>query len=250
MHSISLGEETIYFEIKRGRRKKSLAILVDPRAQVIVLAPRCLQEEKIRAFVQTKARWIMEKQELVRISRSLNPPKEFVNGETFPYLGRQYRLEIIQSSVRREEKCRLIRGRLKVEIGQGLGEKEARARVRRALLDWYFERAAGKIRERIDPWAARIGRWPQGLEIKDHRARWGSCSPSGIVRFNWKIIMAPLPVVDYVIVHELCHLFHLHHSLRFWQKVRSILPDYQKSRLLLRQSRLAFEDTDVSDEEC
>jgi len=244
MHSISSGDKTIYFQIKRGRRKKSLAILVGPEAQVVVLAPKHLDEGKIQAFVQRKTRWIMEKQELARISRSLNPPKEFLNGETFPYLGRRYRLEVIQSTVGRQEKCKLIRGQLRVEIGQELGEKEARTRVKKALLDWYFERAASKIRERIDPWAEGIGKWPQSIEIKDHKARWGSCSPSGIVRFNWKIIMAPLRVVDYVIVHELCHLIHPHHSHRFWQKVRSILPDYQESRILLRQSHFALEDAD------
>jgi len=248
MHSISSGEETIYFEIRRGRRKKSVAILIGPKAQVVVLAPRYLDEERIRAIVQKKARWIIEKQELARVIRSLNPPKEFVGGETFPYLGRRYRLEVIRSTVKKEKKCKLIRGQLRVEIGQELGEKEARMRVKKALLDWYFERAASEIRERIDPWAEQIGKWPRSIEIKDQKARWGSCSASGVIRFNWEIIMAPPPVVDYVIVHELCHLIHLHHSHRFWQKVRSILPDYQESRMLLRQSHFAFEDADPSGE--
>lgn len=240
IYSISWGGKTIQYGIKRGKRKKSVAICVGREAKVTVWAPRYLDEEKIQGIVGKKARWIIEKQESIRAAQSLNPPKEFVSGETFLYLGRRYRLEVRKSA--RKENCKLIHGRLRAEIGSGSEEKEVKGRVRRVLLVWYFERAAERIRERMDLLAPRVGKWPQSMEIKDHKARWGSCSPSGVVRFNWRIIMAPLPVVDYVIVHELCHLLHHHHSHRFWQKVESILPDYQKRQAVLRKSNLTFEE--------
>jgi predicted metal-dependent hydrolase len=94
-----------------------------------------------------------------------------------------------------------------------------------------LEHAKEKIRERVDRFAQQIGRWPANIEVKNQERRWGSWSHKGNIRFNWKIIMAPISVMDYVIVHELCHLIHSHHSTEFWQKVQSIIPDYKKSEI-------------------
>ena len=107
--------------------------------------------------------------------------------------------------------------------------KVIRTAVKKALMEWYLEHAEEKIKERVSRFAQLIGKWPASIEIKNQEKRWGSCSRSGIIRFNWKIIMAPISVMDYVIVHELCHLIYPHHSSQFWQKVQSIIPDYKRS---------------------
>ncbi len=121
-----------------------------------------------------------------------------------------------------------------------MSSETSKKTVRMTLIKWYLERSEEKIPERVELYARQIGKWPERVEIKNHKRRWGSCSQNGIVRFNWKIIMAPVTILDYVIVHELCHLIHQHHSSQFWQKVEAIIPDYAKRRERLREYSLAM----------
>jgi predicted metal-dependent hydrolase len=192
-------------------------------------------------IIQKKARWILEKQEQMERKRDSNPAKEFVSGESFPYLGRHYRLKVIKSSKDVERKCRLVNGRILVEVNENRGEEGKKVTVKRNLINWYLEHAKEKIGERIGRFGQQIGRWPANIEIKNQERRWGSCSPNGSIRFNWKIIMAPISVLDYVIVHELCHLIYSHHSTQFWQKVQSIIPDYRRRRDWLKENSLQMD---------
>ena len=212
-----------------------MAIHVDHMTTITVSAPQYLNEEKIRMIVQKKARWILDKQEQMERKKHDNPVKEFVSGESFPYLGKNYRLKVIRSSPEAEEKCNLVNGRFLIELnGQSDGNSE-RASVKKALADWYVEHAKETIAERVERFAQQLGKWPRSIKIKNQKKQWGSCSSHGAVRFNWKIIMTPISVLDYVIVHELCHLIYPHHSAQFWQKVQSIIPDYKKKRDLLKE---------------
>lgn len=215
-----------------------MGIYIDPKAGVVVRSPQFLKADRILEILKKKARWIIEKQELVRNQSHLGSAKEFVSGEAFPYLGKQYRLKVIKFALKEEGKCKLINGRFLAEINADLNSERIKSTVRETLMDWYSERAKEKIPERVRLYARQIGKWPERVEIKNHKRRWGSCSHNGIVRFNWKIIMAPVTILDYVIVHELCHLIHQHHSAQFWQKVQAIMPDYTKRRHNLREYSL------------
>jgi predicted metal-dependent hydrolase len=131
-----------------------------------------------------------------------------------------------------------VNGRLLVETNGKPDIGSEKTAVKKALMDWYFEHAENKVKERLDRFAQQIGKWPASVEIKRQVRRWGSCSRNGMVRLNWKIIMAPLSIIDYVIVHELCHLMYPQHSFQFWQKVQSIIPDYKKRRDWLKRNGL------------
>ena len=237
MRHIQYGNRRISFRIERSNRKKTLGIYISPKTGVVVRSPRFLKVDKILEIVKKRARWIIEKQELVRNQGHLGSVKEFVSGESFPYLGKQYRLKVMKSASK-EEKCKLINGRFLVEVNWELKGQGIKRTLKKTLINWYLQRAEEKIPERVKLYAPKIGKWPQRVEIKNHKRQWGSCSHSGIVRFNWKIIMAPVTILDYVIVHELCHLIHQHHSSQFWQKVQTIIPDYAKRRDKLRQYSL------------
>ena len=212
-----------------------MAIRIDPKAGVVIYSPQFLKADKIEEIVGKRAQWIIEKQELVKNRGYLCPAKEFVSGEAFPYLGKQYRLKVIKHASKKEEKCKLINGRFMVQINRHSDGRRVKRTVRKALVDWYLGRAEQTIPERVKLYARQIGKWPERIEIKNHKRRWGSCSHRGIVRFNWKIIMAPVTILDYVIVHELCHLICADHSPHFWQKVQTIIPDYTKRRVQLRE---------------
>lgn len=234
MSYVQYGNRKIDFEIKQRNRKKTMAIKISPGGEVTVLAPQDLSEDKILAIVQKKAQWIIEKQEAVG-RRNFESAKEFVSGEAYPYLGREYRLKVIRKAPGKDERCELVNGRLRVEISQNLIYEAEKRAIKRALRHWYEARAEEKITERVAHYSRQIGTKPFYIQIKNQKRRWGSCSHNGFIRFNWKIIMAPLVVLDYVIVHELCHLLYKHHSFQFWQKVQSVLPDYKRRRKLLRQ---------------
>jgi predicted metal-dependent hydrolase len=241
MNTIQYGNKIIQFDIKKGKRKKTVAIHVHPTTKVTVLSPQQLDEEKILMILQKKAKWIIEKQEQIKNHRDSNPVKEFVSGESFPYLGRYYRLKVIKSFTDSEGTCRLVNGRFLVEVKGNRGGEIDRVAVKRSLINWYLEHANGTIRERVERFSQQIGRWPANIEVKNQERRWGSWSHNGSIRFNWKIIMAPISVMDYVIVHELCHLIHPHHSYHFWQKVQSIIPDYKKRRDWLKENSLKMD---------
>ena len=120
--------------------------------------------------------------------------------------------------------------------------KEDRVAVKRNLIKWYLEHAKEKIGGRVNRFAQQIGKWPANIDVKNQERRWGSCSRTGVIRLNWKIIMAPISVIDYVIVHELCHLIYPHHSTQFWQKVQSIIPDYKRRREWLKRFSLQIDN--------
>lgn len=236
MGQIIFGHTKIKYEIRRGKRKKTIALLVQPNTSVIVLSPQFLSETKIKQIVLKKAKWIIQKQDKIKKIRADIPKKEFVSGESFPYLGRQYRLKIARSDTLKNAPCKLIGGRFLIEIDRKSEDKNLSGHVREKLAEWYRARAEEKIYERICKYAELLGKYPKKIMIRDQQRRWGSCSHSGIIRFNWKIIMVPLSVLDYIIVHELCHLTIRDHSDKFWNKLGSIIPDYKKKRHWLKEN--------------
>ena len=238
MSYVQYGNRRINFEIKRGNRKKTVRIQINRTATVTVFSPKCLKEDEIRAIVKRKAKWIIGKQKFIERNRHSNSTKEFVSGESFPYLGRYYRLKVMKSFTETEEKCRMVGGRLVVEMNGKSDSENGRTAIKKALMGWYLQHAEEKIGERASRFARLIGKWPKSVKIKNQERRWGSCSRNGEIRFNWKIIMAPHSVIDYVVTHELCHLVYTHHSTHFWQKVQSIIPDYKKRRDWLKENSL------------
>ena len=238
MNSIQYGNRNINYEIKKGNRIKTVAIHINPIGSVTVLSPKSLDLESIQKILYKRGKWIIEKQEQVKKNTDAISVKQFVSGESFPYLGRYYRLKVMQLNGETEDKCRLVGGRLVVEINGKANSKYDKSAIKKALMNWYLQHAEDKIGERVIRIAQLVGKGPVSIKIKNQDKRWGSCSKSGIIRFNWKVIMAPISIMDYVIVHELCHLIHPHHSPQFWRRVQSVIPDYRRKRDLLKTKSL------------
>jgi hypothetical protein len=238
MEHITYGNRKIKFNIKRGRRKKTVALQIQPDSTVVVLSPYFLDKDKINEIVQKRAKWIVQKQEKIKKLNAELTKKEFASGESFPYLGREYRLKILKSKDNKDCPCKLMSGRFYVEIDNKFAGKAASKIAKEKIVEWYIGRANEKISERVQSYDRLIGIIPQQIIIRTQEKRWGSCSHSGVLRFNWKIIMAPISVLDYVIVHELCHLVIKNHSDQFWNKLCSIIPDYKKKRQWLKENSL------------
>jgi hypothetical protein len=212
-------------EVSRTSRIKSATIKVEDGV-VVVVVPKTLSQERIQKLLNDKKLWI--KQKIALHPQSQKPKeKQYVSGEAFSYLGRNYRLKIIEGEL---TQIKLVHGRLTI-----LAPKDSKPKmIKYALTSWFMRRAELKLREKLIRYSPIVGVETNGYKVKSFQSRWGSCTPRGRVDFNWKIIMAPNRVVDYVVVHELCHLKQHDHSPQFWKLVESIMPDYLESKDWLR----------------
>jgi predicted metal-dependent hydrolase len=213
-------------QVNRTDRTKSATIKVEDGV-VIVVVPRALTQERIKKLLDDKKIWIKQK---IALSPELQVTheKHYVSGEAFSYLGRNYRLKITEGEL---TPIKLMQGRLTISAPKDDSQHKL---VKYALISWFRRRAELKLREKIIRYSPIVGVETNGYKVKEFQSRWGSCTPGGRVDFNWKIIMAPNRVVDYVVVHELCHLKQHDHSPQFWKLVESIMPDYLESKEWLR----------------
>jgi len=221
------------YSIKRSSKRKKLTITVERDRSVIVHAPESTPEEKIRAVVESKRQWIYEKTRHGQKYELPHPPgKELVNGESALYLGRQYKVEIVQNN------SKVILFEQKFLIPASLsGERK------KVMRNWYMDRAEEKILPRAKKIANDLGVAFTNVKIAENRYRWGSCTTMDNINFNWRLIKAPIHVVDYVIVHELAHLLEGNHTPRFWNIVRAQSPRMDKAKQwLLENGQILEED--------
>lgn len=231
---VRFGRTSIPYRIVRGRRQKTVAIAIDPQLGVLLRAPAATPVESLDGIVHRKATWILERLRKLRDLPPLPSPRQFVSGETFLYLGRQYRLKV-ERTADRQGKLRLRSGWLVAEVPETIQDAERPALVRKLLVAWYRRHAAEKIPERADWWSDRLCMRPAKVLIRSQEKRWASCDPAGVLRFNWRIIQASSRLVDYVVVHELIHLVHPDHTSAYWAALGQALPDYEDRRDALRK---------------
>jgi predicted metal-dependent hydrolase len=232
--SVRFGKTTIAYFIRRSAERKTVSIAVHPGFGVVLTAPSRTSQERLDTIVHRKASWVVEKLSHVRDLQPGIPKREFVDGETFLYLGRQYRLRLVRGTMGASVK--LHRGRLVVALPLAHKRSAGTAKaVRKALVEWYRQKAAERLPQRVEHWAGKLGITAPQVLIREQSQRWASCDRSGAVRFNWRIVQAPMTLVDYVVAHELVHLEIKEHSLGFWRKLGNALPDADLRREHLRQ---------------
>ncbi|HWQ27933.1 MAG TPA: SprT family zinc-dependent metalloprotease [Dehalococcoidia bacterium] len=234
---IATSRGPIEYVVRRSpRRRKTIEIAIEPPARVRVSAPLATKDADIDALVRQRADWIVRKLETLRNGGE----RQWRTGEVVSFLGREYPLYVVDGPRSSLPAVRLSGGRLEVRVPSSADESTRRLRAAVAVEWWYRQQAERHLRERIAHFAARLGVAPRAVLIRAQRRRWGSCSANGVLRFNWRIMMAPPDVVDYVVVHELCHLAHPHHQASFWAAVASALPDYRERKKALRAQGPAY----------
>lgn len=230
--SIRHGDSTIRYTVVRSRRrKKTLTITIDPGHGVRVLVPARTPNAEIEAIVRKRAGWILRK---LSEERAEPQPRRFVTGQKLHYLGRELPL-VVQLTADRAPSVSLEADSLRIACPVGLPEEDRAVAIRHALLGWYRERAAELLRESVGRWQPEVGVSPTRISIGDQKTRWGSCSSKGSLRFNLRLAMVPQTLIDYVAVHELCHLLEANHSPSFWQHVHNFMPDFEVRRRRLKE---------------
>jgi predicted metal-dependent hydrolase len=237
---VPFGRSVIDYRIERSARRHTVTIAVDHGAGVVLKAPDTASTSRLDGVVKMKAPWILQR--LVEF-REFGPgpmPKEFVAGEGYSYLGRSYRLKLKRSSEITKPFASLYGAFLTVVLPRGDIAEHRPSVVKRAIVGWYRRQADRRLPERVDVYASRAGVCPPAVLIREQEKRWGSCNSKGELRFNWRVMMAPMSLVDYVVAHEVCHLIVANHSTRFWRLLRTILPDYEERRTRLRIDGVRF----------
>jgi predicted metal-dependent hydrolase len=201
--------------IRSKRRTISLEINLD--GSLTVRAPIRAPVDEIYALVNSKKKWIVKKQKLVSEKVREAPSKQYVNGEQFLFLGVNYPLEIID----KQSDALILNGNFRLAAG-------LQGNARQVFEKWYRAQAAQVIKPRTAT-LAEIHEFKFSIiRINSAKTRWGSCGPKGSLNFPWRLVMAPVEVIDYVIVHELVHLRVRNHSPRYWEAVQRIMPDYKE----------------------
>lgn len=212
----------INYDLVRSNRK-SIGITIERDAQVIVNAPTDLDEQTIEKHIHKKRFWIWEKLALKKDSLGNIVQKQFISGESFGYLGRNYRLQIVDDN-----------SDLKLKNGWfTLGSKKQK-KAKEIFKAWYSEYLKNKIDERLTIICKNAHIEKPDFRIMELGFRWGSCTKDGVLNFNWKIAMAPVGVIDYIIAHEIVHLKEHTHNEKFWKEVAKIMPNYAEKKEWLK----------------
>jgi len=208
-------------KIERSKRK-TIALLVNLDSTLTVKAPFYLPTQEIDKVIDKKRNWIIAK-----VKQAQRKPKpvvrEFVNGEGFLYLGKSYRLRINNTA--------------KISLGDNLFFPKAKIEnIREELVEWYKQQATHKFNLRAKWYAKKMGVNYSSIKLSSAQKRWGSCGRNNVLSFNWRLVMAPLKVLDYVVVHELTHIEYKNHSAKYWNKVRTLLPNYKQAKDWLKEN--------------
>lgn len=222
---ISMGSDFMDIDLEKiiRTKRKTIALQITDDATLIVKAPFNINERTINDIILKHKKWIEKKKKEIEARDPKFSPKEFVNGEGFLFLGRYYKLKIVD-----EQEIQL-----RLENNFYLS-RDALPQARAVFIEWYRKMASEKISERVRLYAQKRGFKYNKINITNAQKRWGSCNKN--LNFPWRLIMAPLPVIDYVVIHELVHLEEKNHSKAFWDKVKMLMPEYEKYKDWLKMN--------------
>ncbi|MBI2854153.1 MAG: M48 family metallopeptidase [Chloroflexi bacterium] len=225
-----LDGRPVVYTLKLSSRARNARLEISARNGLTVIVPKGYGSAEAQGLVLEKRRWILNK--LDQYTGVLETACNAADRRSFYYLGR--RLEIVA------EDGTFGRGTVRVD-GDKLvvpAAPSGNGGASALLEKWGRAQAAGLIKNKVDGWCPRLGLQYKRLIVRAQRTRWASCSAQGTLSFNWRLIMAPEPVIDYVVVHELVHLKRMDHSRRFWQALAEHCPDWKKQRQWLREHQM------------
>jgi len=225
-HHIETPQGGFNYVIERRPKRRTLGLQVKADGQVLVAVPPLVPHLLVKRFLRAKSGWVHRKlADMARLHRQ-KAARAYAEGEAITFLGREYMLRFAGKSRLDEES-----GELYLGMREDTMQREA---VIAALTRWYKQQARVVLKQRTDLLTEKLGKQPALVGIKSYRTRWGSCHADGRIYFNWRLVMAPLDVIDYVAAHELCHLLHANHSAVFWDEVERLFPGCKKQRRWLR----------------
>ncbi len=223
-NTLSIGD--LQFAMRRSPQRKSMSIVIERDGTLSLLAPAAANDQQLAKFVREKRMWIYRKLSERDLLARQAYRKEFVSGEGFSYLGRTYRLRLVEHQ---DRPLKLVHGRFVLD-------RSALSRARHHFVGWYCEHGKSWLEDRVDYWADRMALQAGPVHVRDLGARWGSCGKGHRLNFHWALMTLPRRAIDYVVVHELAHIDAPTHDQKFWRTIERTMPDYRQRKDWLDQS--------------
>jgi len=227
--------EDLTYEIERSHRRTA-DIVIERDGRVLVRAPHSVTRDRIEEIVDAKRYWIYKNLAEWRDLNATKVIREYRNGEGFLYLGRAYRLLLVPDQ---DQPLMLKDGRFRLR--RDIADRGEIEGAKAAFRDFYISRGLDRIAPRVAYFAPKVGVTFGRVDVRELGHRWASCSAGGNLAFHWKCMMAPPTIIDYIVVHELCHRHHLDHTEVFWNEVDKVLPEYNDRKDWLRNNGAAMD---------
>lgn len=220
MPEILLGKTVVPYTIRESDRASRISLKIDNRHGLQVILPSGAKVPNIEELLYLRQQWILKHLKKAPVKR------QFVTGETFLYMGQAHVLEVMPTQTGKRTAIGRQAQTLRVRLRAGVTPDQQAQEVRHALESWYRTQARVYLNQRTAELAQQHGFRYEKITIKGQQTRWGSCSTLGNLNFNWRLMLAPTEAIDYVIIHELCHLREHNHSAKFWKLVERYYPAY------------------------
>ena len=236
-HPLQLPLREISCLLIKTKRRQTVSIVIENDEKIKVFAPVSVLDHEIMKFVREKGEWIARKTDEIRKHNKILKKKKFADGHEFLFLGKKYPLRIKET---RSGRKRILfhQGQWVVCLPEELSPREKEDFAREKLRQWYERQAREILGSRVFHYCRLMDLDIETLSVRGQRRIWGSCQPrKKAISLNWKMIMSPMHVIDYIIVHELSHLKVPNHSKRFWKHVEDVLPDYKDRQKWLTVNR-------------
>ena len=226
---VEFGNLDLEVQIERTNRKRTISLQVKDN-KLIVKAPRTASRQSLDDLIQRKQSWI-KKRAILNVEERKLRNRKFIDNEKFYFKGNEYRLSLILGG---KEEVKISEGFLIVTCkdDRAMGSKD----VKTFIEDWYVRESTKILNTRTYEFAKKMKVEPSAITVKNYASKWGSCTASNKISYNWRIIMAPDCIVDYLIIHELCHIIEHNHSKNFWYQVGKYCEDFKKKRKWLREN--------------
>lgn len=218
------------------RKRKTMSIEVEATGEVTVIAPVGTSADDIIERVKTRAGWIVSKQYESKFINDTKINREAVSGESYMYLGRNYSLDVRVDEGLDSITVKLFQGKFVVST-----YTRDEYLIKYAMESWYREKTLVKVKERVAYYKSYFNDEVKDVKVKEQKKRWASCTSKNELLFNWRCVMAPAFVLDYIVVHEMCHMEYKNHSKDFWNRVCSVMPDYDSRRAWLRNNGIKMD---------
>ena len=233
MQTININNHTLSWTLRHSARRRSFQIRLLSATEIVVTAPAGASSDKAAEILHSKSTWILRQLKRLAAAAADSTNSSLAHGATLLFRGEPHSLLLLADG-RKKPHVTYAPCSITVHLSELVGEP-GHPLVMQSLKKWYLSAAQSTLLERLTYWSGQIGVQPQRLSLRDQKTRWGSCSSRGGISLNWRLIMAPPPVIDYLVIHELCHLRHPNHSPAYWREVACWCPDFRQHRQWLRQ---------------
>jgi len=232
MNTIVLEGYQLTYHVINQKNRKSVQLKIRTSTHLEITAPNNFPSASIKKILHDKSTWIVKK--IIHLSSAMENPinKSITHGATILYFGTPHTL-VFTNNQNSQPTISLKDNQITIDIPL-LNAVQTTSLVESVLKQWYLERARSILSTKTSLWSGKIDVQPKRITIKDQKTRWGSCSSKSNINYNWRIVMAPIEVIDYLVIHELCHLRIPNHSALFWQEVGKFSPNFKSHRTWLQ----------------